>query len=67
LSEALVACISLVACEDTFGFLGFYTVKPKYKGRRFGIRIWEKSLEYLGESRNIDLDRVIARQRDYEK
>jgi hypothetical protein len=57
----------LVTCKDKFGFLGFYIVKAEYRGRGFGIRTWEKSLEYLRESRNIGLDSVIARQRDYEK
>jgi len=60
------ACISSVAYDSSFGFLGLYIVKPEYRGRGFGIKIWEKALEYLGD-RNIGLDGVIARQKDYEK
>jgi ribosomal protein S18 acetylase RimI-like enzyme len=61
-----VACISSVAYDDSFGFLGLYIVKPEFRGMGFGIRIWEKALEYLG-NRNIGLDGVVARQTDYEK
>jgi len=61
-----VACISAVAYDSSFGFLGLYIVKPEFRGRGFGIKIWEKALEYLGD-RNVGLDGVIARQADYEK
>ena len=61
-----VACISSVAYDNMFGFLGLYIVKPDFRGRGFGVRIWEKALEYLG-GRNIGLDGVIARKADYEK
>lgn len=61
-----VACISSVAYGDSFGFLGLYIVKPEFRGRGFGIRMWEKALEYLG-GRNVGLDGVVKRQADYEK
>ncbi len=61
-----VASISSVAYDSSFGFLGLYIVKPEYRGRGFGIKIWERALDYLGD-RNIGLDGVIARQKDYEK
>lgn len=65
-SGVTIACISSVAYDDSFGFLGLYIVKPEFRGRGFGIRIWERALEYLGD-RNIGLDGVVARQADYEK
>lgn len=65
-SGAQAACISSVAYDDSFGFLGLYIIKPEFRGRGFGIRIWEKALKYLGD-RNIGLDGVVARRADYEK
>ncbi len=61
-----VACISSVAYDDKFGFIGLYIVKPRYRGRGFGLKVWEKALEYQG-GRNIALDGVVARRADYEK
>lgn len=66
ISGVPVAFISSVAYDSSFGFSGLYIVKPEYRGRGFGIKIWKKALEYLGD-RNIGLDGVIARQTDYEK
>ncbi len=59
-------CISAVAYNDSFGFLGLYIVKQKFRGRGFGIRLWRTAMAYLGE-RNIGLDGVIAQQENYRK
>lgn len=61
-----VSCISAVAYDSKFGFLGFYIVKPEFRGRGLGIKIWEKGIEYLQE-RNIGLDGVLAQQKNYER
>ncbi len=61
-----IGCISAVAYNDYFGFLGLYIVKPEFRGKGFGIRLWESALTYLG-NRNIGLDGVIAQQENYEK
>ena len=61
-----VACISTVAYDDTFGFLGFYIVKPAFRGRGFGLQIWQKGMEYLGD-RNVGLDGVPDQIENYRK
>lgn len=61
-----VGCISAVAYGSTFGFLGLYIVRPEYRGRGLGVLLWEKALRHL-EDRNVGLDGVLGRQRDYEK
>jgi GNAT superfamily N-acetyltransferase len=61
-----VGCISAVAYGDNYGFIGLYVVKPEYRGKGFGIRLWKAALEYLGD-RNIGLDGVIAQQDNYQK
>jgi GNAT superfamily N-acetyltransferase len=66
LSGVPVGCISAVAYDDTFGFLGLYIVKPKHRGRGFGMELWRHALRRLGD-RNIGLDGVVGRQRDYER
>lgn len=66
LGDEPVAVISAVRYGESFGFLGFYIVKPEYRGNGYGIRIWDAGLEYL-KDRNVGLDGVVARQNDYKK
>ncbi|WP_424357595.1 GNAT family N-acetyltransferase [Methanocella sp. MCL-LM] len=61
-----VGCISAVAYDDKFGFIGLYVVRPEYRGKGYGIRLWKAALEYLGD-RNIGLDGVLAQQENYKK
>lgn len=61
-----ISCISAVAYNDEFAFIGYYIVLPKYRGKGYGIQIWNHAIEYLG-NRNIGLDGVFAQQANYEK
>lgn len=61
-----VGCVSAVAYGDSFGFIGLYIVRPEFRGKGFGIPLWEMAMEYLGY-RNIGLDGVIAQQDNYKK
>lgn len=61
-----IACISAVAYDATFGFIGFYIVKPEYRGKGYGFTLWQAAMEYLG-TQNIGLDGVIAQQENYKK
>lgn len=61
-----IATISAVKYGDTFGFIGFYIVKPEYRGKGYGLKIWNAGTKYL-KGRNIGLDGVIARQENYKK
>lgn len=61
-----ISSISAVAYNKHFGFLGFYIVKPKYRGNGFGLQIWKRAIEYLN-TQNIGLDGVITQQENYKK
>ncbi|MEL7357823.1 MAG: GNAT family N-acetyltransferase [Cyanobacteria bacterium J06560_6] len=61
-----IASISVVKYGDTFGFLGFYIVRPEFRGRGYGIKIWQAGLDYL-QGRNIGLDGVVEQQANYIK
>ena len=61
-----VASISAVAYGDSFGFLGFYIVKPQFRGLGLGTEIWNAGMEYL-KGRNIGLDGVLEQQKLYER
>ncbi len=61
-----IGCVSAVAYDRNYGFLGFYIVKPQYRGRGFGLQLWDAAMAYLG-GRNVGLDGVVAQQGNYRK
>jgi len=60
-----VSSITAVAYNKSFGFLGFYIVRPPYRGGGFGTEIWNAATEHLN-GRNIGLDAVLEQQKRYE-
>lgn len=62
----LIACISAVKYGKTFGFIGFYIVKPNYRNQGYGLKLWNTALTKLG-NRLIGLDGVVAQQGNYQK
>lgn len=61
-----VGCVSVVAYGGGFGFLGFYIVRPEFRGVGYGIRIWQAGMERLA-GRNVGLDGVVAQQDNYRR
>lgn len=61
-----VASLSSVRYPGTFGFLGFYIVRPEERGRGYGWPLWQAGLKHL-EGRTIGLDGVVAQQENYRK
>lgn len=61
-----IASISAVKYGQSLGFIGFYIVKPEFRGQGHGLAIWQAALDYL-QGRNIGLDGVVAQQDNYIK
>jgi ribosomal protein S18 acetylase RimI-like enzyme len=61
-----VASISVVNYDDRFAFLGFYIVRPKWRGRGLGWRTWQAGMAH-GGARSIGLDGVVAQEDNYRK
>lgn len=61
-----VGSISAVTYGDSFGFMGFYIVRPEYRGQGYGIQLWKTAMDYLN-NRVIGLDGVLAQQNNYIK
>ncbi len=66
LNDEPISSISAVAYDDSFGFLGFYIVKPEYRGNGYGYQLWQEALKHL-PTQNIGLDGVLAQQENYKK
>ena len=66
LGDEPIATISAVKYGDSFGFVGFYIVKPEYRGQGYGIQLWNAALDTLS-GRNIGLDGVLSQQNNYQE
>lgn len=66
LDDKPIACISVVKYDHHFGFLGLYIVQKAYRGKGFGLQIWQQGMQYLAEY-NVGLDGVVAQQNNYKK
>ena len=61
-----ISSISAVAYDNSFGFIGFYIVKPEFRGQGYGLKIWQAALKYL-KTQNVALDGVLAEQGKYQR
>jgi GNAT superfamily N-acetyltransferase len=57
-------CISAVSYAGRYGFVGLYIVRPEFRGRGYGLRLWQAALDRL-QGHNIGLDGVVAQQGNY--
>lgn len=61
-----VGMVSAVHHGAGFGFLGFYIVRPPFRGQGHGIALWRAAMQRFG-GRVIGLDGVVAQQDNYRK
>ncbi|UIP30688.1 GNAT family N-acetyltransferase [Photobacterium sp. TLY01] len=66
LDDEPIATISAIRYDASFGFIGFYIVKPEYRGQGYGMQLWHAALAHL-EGCNIGLDGVVEQQDNYQK
>ncbi len=66
LGNTPIASLSAVSYGPDFGFLGFYIVKPEYRGKGYGWKLWQTALKHL-KTQNIGLDGVVAQQENYKR
>jgi len=61
-----IGSVSGVAYDNNFGFIGLYIVRPEYRGKGYGITVFNEAMKYLGD-RCIGLDAVVAQQDNYRR
>jgi len=61
-----VGSISAVAYDGSFGFMGFYIVRPGLRGQGIGMALWKAAMDHMGE-RNVGGDGVVAMLDKYRK
>jgi GNAT superfamily N-acetyltransferase len=57
-------CISAVAYDDSFGFLGLYIVRKDLRKQGIGIKLWQTAISYMG-NRTVGGDGVVAMLEKY--
>lgn len=66
LDGEMIASVSAVNYDDAFSFLGFYIVRPEFRGSGHGLEIAQHALAHC-EGRNMGLDGVVEQQDNYRK
>lgn len=61
-----VGCISAVAYDASFGFMGFYIVRNDLRHHGIGMALWRAAVDYMGE-RTAGGDGVVAMLEKYEQ
>jgi GNAT superfamily N-acetyltransferase len=59
-----VGCISAVSYAGRYGFVGLYIMRPEFRGRGYGMRLWDAAMARL-RGHNVGLDGVVAQQGNY--
>ena len=66
LGDEPIGMIAAVRYGEGFGFIGFYIVRPDWRGRGHGLALWQAGMQSLS-GRLVGLDGVIAQQRNYRR
>ncbi len=64
LDGEMIASASSVNYDDAFSFLGFYIVRPEFRGSGYGIQVAHHVKDRCGD-RNMGLDGVVEQQENY--
>jgi len=62
-----IGSLSVVRYGPEFGFLGFYIVRPGWRGQGHGLALWRAGMAHLGGDRCVGLDGVVAQQANYRR
>lgn len=65
-TDTPISSISVVTYPENFAFLGFYLVRPDFRGRGYGLKTWRAGLRRVA-GYNVGLDGVVGQQRNYTK
>ncbi|NVK34564.1 MAG: GNAT family N-acetyltransferase [Rhodobacteraceae bacterium] len=67
LGDTPIACVSAIKYSNAFGFVGFYICESAYRGKGYGIALWNHAFDYLKNCKTIGLDGVVDQQENYKK
>jgi ribosomal-protein-alanine N-acetyltransferase len=62
-----VGCIAGIRYDDNYGFIGLFLVHPEYRGRGFGVALWQTAIAHLEDLPCVGLEAALTRVEDYQK
>ena len=66
LNGQIISAICGIKCPRNFAFVGFYVCKKEFRGKGYGLKIFQHCMKYL-EGFNISLESVAAQEKNYLK
>lgn len=66
IGDEVVSVVSAVQYPDNYAFMGYYIVAPQYRGRGYGLKLFQHALDYC-KGCLVGLDAVESRAPTYEK
>ncbi len=66
LNDEPISVITAIKYKSGFSFVGFYVVKPEFRGKGYGIKLWNRAIESLN-GMICGLDGVVDQQENYKK
>jgi len=66
LGDEPIGMIAAVRYGEGFGFIGFYIVRPAWRGQGHGLALWQAGMQSLS-GRLVGLDGVVAQQANYRR
>ncbi|CAH1255245.1 Hypp1492 [Branchiostoma lanceolatum] len=61
-----IGCLGAVKYGDDLAAINFYIIKPPFRGKGYGYRMWKEVIEKVSD-RNLVLESVAAQRSNYEK
>lgn len=62
-----VGCIAGIRYDQHYGFIGLFLVKTKFRGRGFGVALWQQAITHLQDLTCVGLEAALQRVEDYQK
>ena len=60
-----IGCIAGIRYDQSYGFVGMFIVDPAFRGRGYGLALWQKAMEYLQEVACVGLEAALERVENY--
>ncbi len=71
IDNMLIAGVAIISYNNEFGFMGLFIVRPEFRGKEIGRKLWYQCrdilLKRLNPGASIGMDGVVAMQPFYEK
>lgn len=65
LDDRPIGCIAGIRYDQNYGFIGMFIVDPAFRGRGYGVALWQQAIAYLEDVACVGLEAALERVNDY--